>query len=135
MTLLLDAGPLIALFSRRDAEHALVRDYLRDSRALLLTTWPVITEGWHLLGQRQRIAMMRWIKAGGVNVEEFDDESSDRLIALLEKYGDLPMDLADASLVLLAQKAGVHQIMTLDRRDFLAYRLPGNKRFELVLGV
>ena len=135
MPLLLDAGPLIALFSRRDAGHAPVRDYLRDSRAQLLTTWPVVTEAWHLLVQSQRIAMMRWIKAGGVKVADFDDESSDRLIGLLEKYGDLPMDLADASLVLLAQKTGVHQIMTLDRRDFLAYRLPGNKRFELVLDV
>ena len=135
MPLLLDAGPLIALFSRRDADHALVRDYLRDSRAQLLTTWPVVTEAWHLLAQHQRIAMLRWIKAGGVTVADFDDESSDRLIGLLEKYGDLPMDLADASLVLLAQKTGIHQIMTLDRRDFLAYRLPGNKRFELVLGV
>ena len=135
MPLLLDAGPLIALFSRRDADHALVRDYLRDSRAQLLTTWPVVTEAWHLLAQHQRIAMLRWIKAGGVTVADFDDESSDRLIGLLEKYGDLPMDLADASLVLLAQKTGIHQIMTLDRRDFLAYRLPGNKRFELVLGL
>ena len=52
--------------------------------------------------------MLRWIKAGGVKVADFDDESSDRLIGLLEKYGDLPMDLADASLVLLAQKTGIH---------------------------
>ena len=133
MPLLLDAGPLIALFSRRDADHTLVRDYLRDSRAQVLTTWPVVTEAWHLLALGQRIAMMRWTKAGGVKIAEFDDDASDRLIVLLEKYADLPMDLADASLVLLAQKTGIHQIMTLERRDFLAYRLPGGKRFELVL--
>ena len=133
MRLLLDAGPLIALHSRRDADHALVRDYLRDSRAHLLTTWPVVTEAWHLLALSQRLSMMRWVKAGGAAVVEFDDDASGQLVDLLEKYRDLPMDLADASLVLLAQKNGIHQILTLDRRDFLAYRLPGGKRFELVL--
>ncbi len=49
MPLLLDAGPLISLFSQRDSDHALVCNYLRESRATLLTTWPTITEAWHLL--------------------------------------------------------------------------------------
>ena len=77
--------------------------------------------------------MMRWIKGGGATVTEFDDEASARLVELLEKYRDLPMDLADASLLLLAQKKGILKILTLDRRDFLVYRLSGNKRFDLVL--
>ena len=81
----------------------------------------------------QRLSMMRWIKAGGASILEFDEDTSTRLVALLEKHRDLPMDLADASLVLLAGKTGIHQILTLDRRDFLTYRLPGNKRFDLVL--
>ena len=133
MQLLIDAGPLIALFSRRDADHTKVRDFLHESRAQLLTTWPVVTEAWHLLAAPQRLAMMRWINSGGATVTEFDDETSARLVELLEKYRDLPMDLADASLLLLARGKGILKILTLDRRDFLVYRLSGNRRFDLVL--
>ncbi len=131
--ILLDAGPLIALFAPHDAAHAQVRTFLRESRSRLLTTWPVVTEAWHLLAPGQRITMVRWLKAGGAAVAPFDDEGSQELVEWLEKYKDLPMDLADASLVLLARKAGIGDILTLDRRDFLTYRLPGNKRFRLVL--
>ena len=73
MRSLLDAGPLMALFSRRDADHTFVRDHLRDLLAQLLTTWPVLTEAGHLLVRGLRIAMMRLIKAGGVKVVDFDD--------------------------------------------------------------
>ena len=133
ITVVSDAGPLIALFLRRDADHKLVRAHLRDSEARLISTWPVVTEAWHLMHVDQRLSMMRWIKAGGASILKFDEDTSTRLVALLEKHRDLPMDLADASLVLLAGKTGIHQILTLDRRDFLTYRLPGNKRFDLVL--
>lgn len=133
MRCLLDAGPMIALFAPRDRDHNLVKTFLRDSKASLLTTWPVVTEAWHLLAPGQRLTLLRWIKAGGATVVPFDDEVGEQLIGWLEKYRDLPMDLADASLVLLAQKTSVADILTLDRRDFLTYRLPGNKRFKLVL--
>ena len=122
---------MIALFAPRDRDHLLVKEFLRDSKASLLTTWPVVTEAWHLLAPRQRLTLLRWIKAGGATIAPFDDEAGDQLIQWLEKYQDLPMDLADASLVLLAQKTGIVDILTLDRRDFLTYRLPGNKRFKL----
>lgn len=133
MQTLLDAGPLIALFAPRDNQHIRVRDFLRESKLRLLTTWPVVTEAWHLLAPKQRITMVRWLKAGGAAVGPFDDEGSQDLVDWLEKYRDLPMDLADASLVMLACKSGITGILTLDRRDFLTYRLPGNKRFHLVL--
>ena len=70
--LLLDTGPLIALFARRDADHVLVRDYLRDSAAHLLTTWPVVTEAWHLLAPSQRLTLVRWIKVLGAPKDETD---------------------------------------------------------------
>lgn len=133
MQILLDAGPLIALFAPHDAEHLRARTFLRETRKRLLTTWPVVTEAWHLLAPGQRITMVRWLKAGGAAVSPFDDEGSQELVEWLEKYRDPPMDLADASLVLLARKAGISDILTFDRRDFLTYRLPGNKRFSLVL--
>jgi len=51
----------------------------------------------------------------------------------MEKYSDVPMDYADATLVLLAEHLGVFEILTLDRRGFSAYRSSRGKRFSLVL--
>ena len=111
-----------------------MRDYLRDSETHLLTTWPVVTEAWHLLAPSQRLTLVRWIKSGGATIAPFDDETGNQLIDWLEKYRDLPMDLADASLVILAERLGLDQVLTLDRRDFDVYRLSGGRKFEQVLG-
>ena len=131
--LLADTGPLVALIARDDGDHQLVDAYLRSAPVTLLTTWPVLTEAWHLLPGNGRIGLMQWVRKGGIQIHEFDDGADGVLLALLEKYPDLPMDLADASLVLLAMKTGLFDVLTLDRRDFSTYRLPGNKRFHLVL--
>lgn len=131
--LLADTGPLVALIARDDGDHQLVDAYLRSAPVTLLTTWPVLTEAWHLLPGNGRIGLMQWVRKGGIQIHEFDDGTDGVLLALLEKYRDLPMDLADASLVLLAMKTGLFDVLTLDRRDFSTYRLPGNKRFHLVL--
>ena len=131
--LLADTGPLVALIARDDGDHQLVDAYLRSAPVTLLTTWPVLTEAWHLLPGNGRIGLMQWVHKGGIQIHEFDDGADGVLLALLEKYRDLPMDLADASLVLLAMKTGLFDVLTLDRRDFSTYRLPGNKRFHLVL--
>ncbi len=77
---------------------------------------------------------MRWIVAGGAAVLEASAEGAAPMLSLLEKYRDRPMDLADASLVLLAERLGVEEILTIDRADFDIYRLPGNRKFEQVLG-
>ena len=132
-SLLVDTGPLVALYALNDRAHRTVAVYLRESRCSLLTTWPVLAEAWHLLPAEGRLRLMHWLRRGGVQALEFDDGASGELIGMLEKYRDLPMDLADASLVLLAHKTGISDILTLDRRDFLTYRLPGNKRFHWVL--
>lgn len=55
------------------------------------------------------------------------------MLALLQKYRDRPMDLANASLVVLAGRLGVAEILTIDRADFDVYRLAGNRRFVQVL--
>ena len=131
--LLADTGPLVALIARDDGAHEQVNAFFKAAPVKLLTTWPVLTETWHLLPASGRIGLMQWVRKGGVQVHEFDDGADGVLLALLEKYRDLPMDLADASLVPLAIKSGIHEVLTLDRRDFSTYRLPGNKRFQLVL--
>ena len=129
-----DTGPLVALFKRRDRDHARVKRFLQQHPCALVTTWLVVTEAWHMLGEPARLGFARWIVAGGAVVLELRSEDPVAMLALLEKYNDRPMDLADASLVVLADRLGVSEILTIDRADFDVYRLPGGQRFVQVLG-
>ena len=128
-----DTGPLVALFRGRDPDHSRVRRYLQENPCALVTTWLVVTEAWHLLGESAQLKLMRWIAVGGIAVLEMRPEDGRAMLALLEKYRDRPMDLADASLVVLAGRLRVADILTIDRADFDVYRLPGNRRFVQVL--
>jgi len=132
-SVLVDTGPLVALFKRRDRHHAPVAKFLRQTPCLLITTWLVATEAWHLLSAPARLGFVRWIAGGGLAVVELGPDAAADLLRLLEKYRDRPMDLADASLVLLAQKLGVGDILTVDRADFDTYRLANKARFNQVL--
>jgi predicted nucleic acid-binding protein len=132
-SIVVDAGPLVALFKRRDRDHARVSRFLRMSQCALLTTWPVMTEAWHLIGEAARLPFMRWAVGGGIAVLELGPDDGSAMLALLEKYRDRPMDLADASLVVLAERLGITEILTIDRADFDVYRLSGNRRFVQVL--
>ena len=100
---------------------------------MLVTTWLVATEAWHLLPESARLQFMQWIVRGGVATFELAQEDPPAMLALLEKYRDRPMDLADASLVVLAERLGITEILTVDRADFDVYRLSGNRRFVQML--
>lgn len=121
-----DTGPIVSFLYRADPDHPLVRGFLRDNAAALITTWPVIGEAWHLLlaraGIAPALALMRWVKAGGLRVVAPHEDDPAALLDLLERYADHPMDLADATLVLLAERAGVSEILTIDRPEFDSYR-------------
>ena len=128
-----DTGPLVSLFKRKDRDHARVVDYLKNHPCTLITTWPVVTEAWHLLSPPAALDLVRWIAAGGLVVCELGEAAAPEMAGLLAKYRDRPMELADASLVLLAQRTGVIEILTIDRADFDTYRLPDRRRFNQVL--
>ena len=130
---LVDTGPLVALFVRRDPDHALVSAWLRGFRGRLLTTWPVLTEVCHFLAPGIALRFLRWVEAGGALVVEVPPEELAELIRMMEKYLDRPMDLADASLVWLAGRSGVREILTVDARDFAAFRTRQGKLFKDVL--
>ena len=121
-----DTGPIVCFLYRDDPDHLLVRKFLRDNAVALITTWPVITEAWHLLlaraGLKPALALMRWVNAGGLRVAAPHEDDPSALLELLERYADHPMDLADASLVLLAERSGVTEILTIDRLEFDSYR-------------
>ena len=136
-SVVVDSGFLIGLFDETDALHARCRNYLRDYRGRFLTTEAVVTEALALLSPSQQLCCLDWLgDAAQAGLMEVDREPLDfrAIEKLARKYADQPMDFADASVVLLAIRTGVREILTADRRDFSVYRLPGRGRFIDVLG-
>lgn len=125
-TVLVDTGPLVALFDPSDRDHAVCTAELgRLNRCRLVTTLAVLTEASHLLAfspAAQR-SVIDFAGAGAVELSEFGGADLVRASALMTKYEDLPMDFADATLVVLAERLHTLWVFTLDRQDFSVYRL------------
>lgn len=137
-SVLLDSGPLIALFAVDDKHHrrfdervsSLARDGLR-----LLTTWPCIVEASYLLAAPQRYEMLHWVELGGALVYPLEPYHLGDMVKWMRQYSKKTkreMDLADASLYWLATETGVTNIMTTDVADFSRYRLPDGQAFTLL---
>lgn len=126
-----DSGPLIALFDASEPRHEEVKVFIAEFSGLLLTTWPVVTEVMHLLGYSvdRQIAFLRWIERGALEILEQPADIVNKLITLIDKYRDRPMDLADASLVMLSMQSGIRDIITFDS-DFDFYRLPDRSKLK-----
>jgi predicted nucleic acid-binding protein len=120
---LIDAGPIIALFNKNDRYHKKIKEFLKNYNGMLTTTWPVVTEISHMLdfNVQTQIDFLTWIQLGGVNIEAIENENIGRIIELSTKYSDIPMDLADASLVVLSEKLNIKKIITIDS-DYYVYR-------------
>jgi predicted nucleic acid-binding protein len=101
----------------------------------MVTTWPAFTEAMYLLGEaggwKAQNALWALVEEGDIEIAEQALEHQGRMRALMEKYRDRPMDLADASLVLLAEKRGLRDIFTLDHADFQVYRLNRRQTFRI----
>jgi predicted nucleic acid-binding protein len=135
-SVVVDSGFLIGLFDESDALHERCRAFLRDYRGRFLTTEAVLTETLALLSMPQQLRCLDWLgdatRAGLLDVdrEPLDFRAIEKLA---RKYADQPMDFADASVVLLATRTGLREILTADRRDFAVYRMGGRTRFIDVL--
>ena len=132
-SILVDAGPLIALADKSDKHHQRVRAYLSGFKGRLLTTWPVLAEACHFLPERAQIRFLRWAALGGLSVIELHESALGVIADWKQKCRNLPMDLADASLLWVAEQTSVVKILTIDLRDFAAYRLPNGKALVPVL--
>ncbi len=133
-----DTGFWLALANRRDAHHenALrALDSLRDER--FIVTWPVMTETCYLLldrlGSGAQSRFLASHAAGAFEIADPQIHPLDRIVPLLKKYEALPMDLADATLVLLAEWLGHGRILSVDRRDFGTFRWKNRHPFENLL--
>ena len=122
-SILIDAGPIIALFNRKDKYHKKIIDFLKRYKGKLVTTWPVVTEVTHMLDFNvdAQIAFLEWIRRGGVEVYEIKVEGIERIIEITNKYRDVPMDFADASLIIASEGLGIGEIITIDN-DYYIYR-------------
>lgn len=121
------------MMDRSDKHHRSVKRFLEGYKGGLLTTWPVLAEACHFLPERTQIRFLRWAAKGGLNVVELHDTALSFIADWKQKYRDLPMDLADATLLWVAEQTGTTDILTIDLRDFATYRLPNGKALSPVL--
>lgn len=132
---LTDAGPLVALIDADEADHETCVLSLQTLTLPLLTTWPTFTEAMYLLGRAGgsagQQALWKLVLSRRLDVVELSRGAVERSSVLMAKYADRPMDLADATLVALAEERSERRIFTLDD-DFRIYRIHGRTRFEIV---
>jgi uncharacterized protein len=137
---LCDSGPLAALFNRSDSYHAQALAYVKrhGANVRLLTTWEVVSEVMYFLdfSANAQADLLLWLHEGAtrdrIRIASLQTEDLLGLSTMLRKYADRPMDLADASLVWLANSTGVTDIITVDRADFAVYRTSKRKAFKNV---
>jgi hypothetical protein len=132
--ILVDTGPLVALFDRKDAHYARCANTLKALREPLTSTVPVLTEAFHMLGpgSAESDRLRDFIGRRGLSLWFFDERSLRRAFELMETYDDHPMDLADASLVTAAESLGTNTVFTVDRRDFETYRVRrGHRHYHM----
>jgi uncharacterized protein len=132
--LLLDTGALVSVLDRTQARHAECVRYFESWDGVILSTEAVLTEATHLLERVRggRAACVDFFLAGAAVLVPATLATLRRARRLLETYADLPMDYADATLVVLAEEVGTDRIFTTDRRDFSVYRIGGRKPFRIV---
>jgi predicted nucleic acid-binding protein len=133
---LVDTGPLVALINKNDPQHGVcVQAARRLPKEPLITSWPCFTEAMYLLfrtcGYPAQRELWRWCQEKLLFLHLPAQDEVERMAVLMDKYRDTPMDLADASLVAMAEKLGFSRIFTLDR-DFYIYRLADGLSLECI---
>jgi uncharacterized protein len=132
---LTDAGPLIAIIDADEPDHATCVETLDHVAIPLTTTWPAFTEAMYLLalagGIRAQQALWHLVRTDRLILADLSPLAIDRSARLMDQYADRPMDLADATLVALAEERGDRRIFTLDA-DFEIYRFRGRHRFKTI---
>jgi len=131
--LLLDTSGLVSLLDRSQRRHEEFVELFTSWEGPVLSTEAVLTESTHLLGRVSggRSACVDFFLQGGALLVPSTLTTLRRCRVLLEKYADLPMDFADATLVMLAEEVGTTLVLTTDR-DFEVYRVDGADPFRVL---
>ncbi|OBQ33760.1 MAG: DNA-binding protein [Anabaena sp. CRKS33] len=135
--IIVDTGFWLALIDQKDTYHETAKQALKKYNEPLITTWCVVTETCYLLltrkGVQAQVTFLNSLEQELFTVFNLESHHTPRIIQLMEKYANLPMDLADASLVILAEHLGHGRIFSVDQRDFNTYRWKQNYPFENLL--
>jgi predicted nucleic acid-binding protein len=120
---IIDSGPLIALFDKDDKYHKLVIEFFKNFKGEFITSWAVITEVTHMLDFNLQVQLnfLKWVDMGALHLYNIEQNELKEIIRMMTKYSSVPMDLADSSLMYIAQKEGIKNIVSIDS-DFDIYR-------------
>ena len=129
--ILIDTGPLVALFDPSDGDYSACHQVLKTIEQPLHTTEAVLTEVFHMLepGSRGSDGLQAFVLEGYLSLSTLEDKTIKRCFELMDKYKDLPMDFADATLIALAERFKVDCIFTLDFKDFRTYQVKKGHRY------
>ena len=133
--MLVDAGPLIAMLHSADEDHERCLVAAENIRPPMITSWVVLAEAMHVLGRlrgwRGQRALWKLITDGIIDLASLGPDDAWRTADLMQRFRDQPMDLGDATLVVLAEQLNCDRVFTLDQH-FRAYRIGGRRKFEIV---
>lgn len=123
-----DTGFLVALFAHDDTHHDSALAYLKAADDVEFhSIWSVVSEASFFLDVAGKTALLQWLEQGPIRFHEIHLDDLPAIRATLKKYRDLSPDFTDVALVTLANIHGIDHIITVDLRDFSAYRLAGGK--------
>jgi len=120
---IIDSGPIIALFDKDDKYHEKLLNFMKLFNGKLITTWAVVTEVTHMLSFNIEVQLnfLKWIELGAITIYQIEQNELTSMIKMMQKYSDIPMDLADSTLMYIAQKENIKDIVSIDS-DFDVYR-------------
>lgn len=133
-SVLLDSGPWLALFHGADRQHGRMVEWLRreGSAIHLVSTWPVLAEVCCFLRAETKQRVLARVARGGVEMVDPSAEGLALMERIIRRFADQRPDLADASLLAVAERRGLDEVATLDVRDFSIYRIGLDRRLRLV---
>ena len=131
---LIDTGPIVAMLNRSDPSHVACSEAFRELPAPLLTCWPVITEAAYILGDWSPATakLFALLRTRALSILPVGVADIDAIEAILTKYADQHLQLADATLMHLADRERIGQVLTLDRKDFTVFRPASGKLLDLL---
>jgi len=131
---LLDTGPIVSMLVAREETHLACVEEAKRHSGQLVTCWPVITEAASMLKDYPIgiDAMFRMLNSGTITLAPLDNHDAESIGSIMATYRSIRCQLADASLVFLADREQIDTVFTLDRRDFGVYRTRTGRALKII---